>query len=138
MVLPIILSPALGGMMFSPAFAQFQQGGVDYPGEWFVGEGLKQGDFFSYAMCHVDYKECAEFEMDIWIKGDKQVGTEDKWLAEVVVYDGSKLVKGEMELGKLAPEPTGGSTELGVYRGCLLYTSPSPRDGLLSRMPSSA
>ena len=25
----------------------------------------------------------------------------------------------------------------GTY-GCLLYTSPSPRDGLLSRMPSSA
>ena len=24
------------------------------------------------------------------------------------------------------------------YRLCLLYTSPSPRDGLLSRMPSSA
>ena len=24
------------------------------------------------------------------------------------------------------------------YKGCLLYTSPSPRDGLLSRMPSSA
>ena len=23
-------------------------------------------------------------------------------------------------------------------RNCLLYTSPSPRDGLLSRMPSSA
>ena len=26
----------------------------------------------------------------------------------------------------------------GVGKGCLLYTSPSPRDGLLSRMPSSA
>ena len=24
------------------------------------------------------------------------------------------------------------------FKGCLLYTSPSPRDGLLSRMPSSA
>ena len=24
------------------------------------------------------------------------------------------------------------------YQACLLYTSPSPRDGLLSRMPSSA
>ena len=24
------------------------------------------------------------------------------------------------------------------YNSCLLYTSPSPRDGLLSRMPSSA
>ena len=27
---------------------------------------------------------------------------------------------------------------LPLVRGCLLYTSPSPRDGLLSRMPSSA
>ena len=25
-----------------------------------------------------------------------------------------------------------------VFNSCLLYTSPSPRDGLLSRMPSSA
>ena len=33
------------------------------------------------------------------------------------------------------------STELkhsGVYKACLLYTSPSPRDATLSRMPSSA
>ena len=28
--------------------------------------------------------------------------------------------------------------ERGFSFGCLLYTSPSPRDGLLSRMPSSA
>ena len=27
---------------------------------------------------------------------------------------------------------------LGMFITCLLYTSPSPRDGLLSRMPSSA
>ena len=27
---------------------------------------------------------------------------------------------------------------VGQLCGCLLYTSPSPRDGLLSRMPSSA
>ena len=33
---------------------------------------------------------------------------------------------GEMEKDKLFLKP------------CLLYTSPSPRDGLLSRMPSSA
>src|SRR5665647_1868275 len=31
-----------------------------------------------------------------------------------------------------------GIRELAVPPGCLLYTSPSPRDGLLSRMPSSA
>ena len=33
---------------------------------------------------------------------------------------------------------TGGSTAVEESEGCLLYTSPSPRDGLLSRMPSSA
>ena len=30
------------------------------------------------------------------------------------------------------------SRKRSVAQGCLLYTSPSPRDGLLSRMPSSA
>ena len=30
------------------------------------------------------------------------------------------------------------SLEINSYDTCLLYTSPSPRDGLLSRMPSSA
>ena len=33
--------------------------------------------------------------------------------------------------------PAGGGTLTSIL-GCLLYTSPSPRDGLLSRMPSSA
>ncbi len=103
--------------MSSSAFAQFQAGGVDHPGKWYAGEGLKQGDFFSYSMCHVDYKECATFEMDMWIKGNKQVGSESKWLAEVAVFDGNKIIVGEMELGKIAPEPTGGSEELGLYRG---------------------
>ena len=30
------------------------------------------------------------------------------------------------------------TSSMDVPGGCLLYTSPSPRDGLLSRMPSSA
>ena len=104
------------------AFAQIESGGVSSDtlpkgSSWYAGEGLKKGDFFSYSVCHVDYKECTEFEMDIWIKGDKQVGSETKWLSEVVVYDGNKVIKGEMELGKIAPEPTGGSEYLGLYRG---------------------
>ena len=32
----------------------------------------------------------------------------------------------------------GGMVEITASYPCLLYTSPSPRDGLLSRMPSSA
>jgi len=30
------------------------------------------------------------------------------------------------------------TTANGLYKNCLLYTSPSPRDATLSRMPSSA
>ena len=45
--------------------------------------------------------------------------------------------------GTLSPEATGFLKRTGKWYGavreaCLLYTSPSPRDGLLSRMPSSA
>ena len=41
---------------------------------------------------------------------------------------------------KLALEKLSKNEQLIVEldKGCLLYTSPSPRDGLLSRMPSSA
>ncbi|MBM3894916.1 MAG: peptidase [Thaumarchaeota archaeon] len=120
------------------AFAQFQSGGVNKPGDWYVGEGLKVGDQFSYRLCYVDYKECAEFQIDFWISGEKKTGTEEKWLAQTVIYDGNKIVKGEMELGKVAPEPTGGSTELSVYRGAFksslawlsAYATNSPGDAV--------
>jgi len=56
----VSFSVFLGG--FPLANAQSQGGGVDHPGTWFVGEGLKQGDFFSYNLCHFDYKNCTEFQ----------------------------------------------------------------------------
>ena len=113
----LLLFVITGSYVISDSYAQFQSGGVDKEGSWYAGEGLKQGDYFSYDLCHVDYKECVEFEMSFWIRGDIQVGSETKWLAEVLVYDGSKTIVGSMELGKIAPEPTGGSPELGIYRG---------------------
>ena len=98
------------------AYSQFQGGGVDHGGEWHVGEGLEHGDLFSYRMCHMHYKECADFTMDIWIEGDVQPGSETKWLANVVVRDGPKVVKGLMHLNKVGAEPTaGGSEELITY-----------------------
>ena len=43
------------------------------------------------------------------------------------------------EVSLYYPELYAGTTDLvGVYKGCLLYTSPSPRDRQKSRMPSSA
>ena len=44
-----------------------------------------------------------------------------------------KMLKG---LSKEVEEAEGQIMDL--YRACLLYTSPSPRDATLSRMPSSA
>ena len=43
------------------------------------------------------------------------------------------LVRERLESGLEMP-----SDLFNMFTGCLLYTSPSPRDGLLSRMPSSA
>ena len=116
----IILSIAtvlfFSSLLVPAAFAQFQAGGVDKQGTWFLGEGLNQGDQFSYSVCHIAYKDCVKFEMDIWIGGNIQVGTETKWLANVVVYDGNKRKVGTMELGKVAPEPTGSSKDIKSYK----------------------
>ena len=44
---------------------------------------------------------------------------------------GSFATQHALQLAGIAPG-------MSVLDACLLYTSPSPRDGLLSRMPSSA
>ena len=45
---------------------------------------------------------------------------------------GSQMPFSKQQLANLSP------TQPNTPNTCLLYTSPSPRDGLLSRMPSSA
>ena len=59
-----------------------------------------------------------------------------------IVDDGTEIIRGlnlTVKAGEVAaimgPNGSGKSTLSYI---CLLYTSPSPRDGLLSRMPSSA
>ena len=54
---------------------------------------------------------------------------------ESVVLDDSRLVRLERRFDVLTAELT--AAEAG-RNSCLLYTSPSPRDATLSRMPSSA
>ena len=60
------------------------------------------------------------------------------------VFEGETVTKGDViSEGSLSPHDIlslKGVEELTEYvvNDCLLYTSPSPRDGLLSRMPSSA
>ena len=51
-----------------------------------------------------------------------------------IIKEELDAVLSELGFGEGKPAPD----ELSKKRVCLLYTSPSPRDGLLSRMPSSA
>ena len=95
----------------------FQAGGVNIDGSWYVGEGLKPGDYFSFNVCHVDYLDCQQFNMSIWVQEKVRVETEDKYRMQVLVHDGNKIVKGIMDVGDVAPEPTGGDEILGKYRG---------------------
>ena len=53
----------------------------------------------------------------------------------VVVIEADVIVDGETELDHAVDAAAEG---VGLLEGCLLYTSPSPRDATLSRMPSSA
>jgi hypothetical protein len=97
------------------ASAQVQAGGVNKEGSWFVGEGLKKGDYFSYSLCHVYYKDCTKFQIDFWVEGDQQVGSENQWHLQVLVKDGGKTHKGTINLGKIAAEPIGSSKNMVPY-----------------------
>src|SRR5665647_2861220 len=74
----------------------------------------------------------ADNEMDVQIKAEKNsndinirfIVDKDKVTPQI---ENSFLSIGNDMAAKIYPDKT-----------CLLYTSPSPRDGLLSRMPSSA
>ena len=66
----------------------------------------------------------------------------DKQIA-FVCYQGQEVMKEEFEVLVRADfvwefASNGTVPDGAISCGCLLYTSPSPRDGLLSRMPSSA
>src|SRR5664279_1592092 len=54
-----------------------------------------------------------------------------------LIGGGSKYYQGKI-VASVGSMYAGGVQPMALSDVCLLYTSPSPRDGLLSRMPSSA
>jgi len=80
-------------------------GGVNVDGTWYLGEGLKAGDYFEYSLCEIDLNDCAPIKLKFWIKGDIQHETELLWDVKVAVFDGKKIIIGSMGLGKTSPEP---------------------------------
>ena len=90
-------------------------GGVDVEGTWYLGEGLKEGDYFEYSLCELDLNDCAPIKLKMWIKGEIQHKSETLWDAKVVIYDGDKIIKGSMGLGKSSAEPITFDTNLFDY-----------------------
>ena len=73
---------------------------------------------------------------EFWI-GDVQEGAHDG--AEVELKGWVKRTRGSNKIRFVVLRDSTGTIQCVAKREtCLLYTSPSPRDGLLSRMPSSA
>ena len=60
------------------------------------------------------------------------------FIGGVIQHSSSKISKASFPVDDLANVVNTVPKAIGPFNVCLLYTSPSPRDGLLSRMPSSA
>jgi len=117
----------IGGTVFPVTFAQdapppeagtgpTSGGGVSHEGSWYPGENLKINDYFKYELCHAEYKDCTAFWFTMWVEKKVVANNEEKLRIQVLVEDGNKIIKGHMDVGKLAPEPTGGSDNISSYR----------------------
>ena len=120
----------VGGSVTPAAFADHIQagsgigaglGGVNNPGSWYPGENLKVGDYFKYKVCHAEYKDCTEFWFSMWVEKEVFGGPEDKLRFQILVEDGNKVLKGQMDVGTLAPEPMGGTVSSNIMKYTSVY-----------------
>ena len=81
------------------------------------------------------YLMTSSFESEKGIGIYKTVTGGNEWFS---VNNGLDRETNDLQIDPINPEILYAATANGIYKTCLLYTSPSPRDGLLSRMPSSA
>ena len=101
-------------------------------------EGVKESGQFFCPSCNAnvpyDHKRIRRF-FTLYFIPLIPLGTLQEWI-ECKQCGGSF----ETEVLQMQPQlPAAAIPQPGGYpQPCLLYTSPSPRDGLLSRMPSSA
>jgi len=98
-------------------------GGVTHPGSWYAGENLKVGDYFKYKVCHAEYKDCTDFWLSMWVEKEILSGPEDKLRFQILVQDGNRVLKGQMDVGKLAPEPMGGTVSDNISKYVSVYKS---------------
>ena len=97
--------------------------GVNHPGTWYPGENLKVGDYFKYKLCHESYKDCTDYWFSMWLEKEVLGGPEEKFRFQVLVEDGNRILKGHMDVGKIAPEAIGGTVSDNVLRYVSVYKS---------------
>ena len=127
------------------------KGKIDFKGELLI-EGKASGDILGD---NLTLGPSAKVDGKIIVKTITVQGNFTGFIrSDTVKLDAGSTVKGDIEHSEISIE-TGanfngkviriaksqrksGESESEEDSSCLLYTSPSPRDGLLSRMPSSA
>ncbi|MDE1770764.1 MAG: hypothetical protein KGI28_09500 [Thaumarchaeota archaeon] len=82
-------------------------------GTWYPGQGLKQGDYYSYNACFTDWHNCAPLQMSFWVKNETSDGS--GWNVEFLAVDGSIIQKGIMTIGKITPDPTSFDPNISDY-----------------------
>ena len=70
------------------------------------------------------------FRQDLRIKDNPSLEAASQYESIIPVYILDDVNSGEFAMGA--------ASRWWLHKSCLLYTSPSPRDATLSRMPSSA
>ena len=106
--------------------------GVYYPSVTMVTSYLPKGKFFEkYLADQESYEESKRILQEAADRGTRaHIASEELDRGNTIAYETSGLTDEEYQLM---------TYYIAWHRKfCLLYTSPSPRDGLLSRMPSSA
>ena len=114
-------------------FAVIKTGGKQYKVQ--TGDLLKLEKLAAYAGDKVQFNEIMLLGGDKTVVGTPLVEGAAVQADVIDQIKGLKTIKFVKRRRKHGSQRTRGHRQ---HLTCLLYTSPSPRDGLLSRMPSSA
>ena len=91
----------------------FEVTGSAFAESWYPGEGLKQGDYFRYNVCWIDYQNCTPLQIGYWVKNQTSDGT--GWNLEFLAVDGAIVQKGMVTIGMVTPDPTHSDPNVSDY-----------------------